>query len=50
MSVELLEEYIAAADLNGLNDLLTRDPALAKSQPHSMFRRLCWPVIIKNRR
>ena len=31
MSVELLEEYIATADLNRLNDLLLRDPALAKA-------------------
>ena len=30
MSVELLEEYIAAADLVNLNDLLSRDPSLAK--------------------
>jgi ankyrin repeat protein len=29
MSVELLEEYIAAADLNRLNDLLLQDPSLA---------------------
>jgi ankyrin repeat protein len=29
MSVELLEEYIAAADLNSLNDLLLHDPSLA---------------------
>jgi ankyrin repeat protein len=29
MSVEKLEEYIAAADLTGLNDLLQRDPSLA---------------------
>ncbi len=31
MSVEKLEEYIAAADLNRLNDLLLRDPSLAKT-------------------
>jgi ankyrin repeat protein len=29
MSVETLEEYIAAADLAGLNDLLSANPALA---------------------
>jgi ankyrin repeat protein len=32
MGVEKLEEYIAAADLHGLNDLLLRDPALAKAK------------------
>jgi ankyrin repeat protein len=31
MGVEKLEEYIAAADLHGLNDLLLRDRALAKT-------------------
>ncbi len=30
MSDELLEEYIAASNLTGLNDLLSRNPALAK--------------------
>ena len=30
MSVELMEEYIVTADLNNLNDLLLRDPTLAK--------------------
>jgi ankyrin repeat protein len=32
MSVELLEEYIAAADLNKLNDLLVQNPGLAKTR------------------
>src|SRR3978361_831459 len=32
MSVELLEEYIASADLKGLNDLLVQNPALAKTK------------------
>jgi uncharacterized protein len=32
MSVEILEEYIAAGDLNGLNDLLAREPSLAKTK------------------
>jgi len=32
MSVELLEEYIASADLKGLNDLLIQNPALAKTK------------------
>jgi uncharacterized protein len=32
MSVELLEEYIAAGDLKGLNELLTENPALAKTK------------------
>src|ERR1700753_2291280 len=31
MSVEKLEAYIAAADLVRLNDLLLRDPSLAKT-------------------
>ena len=32
MGVEKLEEFIAAADLHRLNDLLLRDPALAKAK------------------
>jgi ankyrin repeat protein len=32
MSIELLEEYIASADLEGLNDLLVQNPALAKTK------------------
>jgi len=32
MSVDLLEEYIAAADLNGLTTLLQQNPALAKAK------------------
>jgi len=32
MSVELLEEYIASADLNGLNTVLQQNPALAKAK------------------
>ncbi|MFI5160988.1 MAG: ankyrin repeat domain-containing protein [Sphingobacteriales bacterium] len=32
MSVELLEEYIASADLKGLNDLLVQNPTLAKTK------------------
>ncbi|HVS94341.1 MAG TPA: ankyrin repeat domain-containing protein [Mucilaginibacter sp.] len=32
MGIDELEEYIAADDLAGLNDLLTRDPALAKTK------------------
>lgn len=32
MSVELVEEYIASADLDKLNDLLQQNPALAKTK------------------
>ncbi|AYL96879.1 ankyrin repeat domain-containing protein [Mucilaginibacter celer] len=32
MSIERLEEYIAAADLDAINTLLGRDPALAKQK------------------
>ena len=32
MSVELLEEYIASADLDKLGELLAQDPALAKTK------------------
>lgn len=32
MSVDLLEEYIAAGDLKGINDLLIQNPALAKTR------------------
>jgi len=32
MSIEKLEKYITTGDLNGLNDLLTQDPALVKSR------------------
>jgi len=32
MSIEKLEKYITTGDLNGLNDLLTHDPALVKSR------------------
>ena len=34
MGVEKLEEFIAAADLHRLNDLLLRDPALAKAKTY----------------
>jgi ankyrin repeat protein len=32
MSLERLEQYITTADLGGLNDLLVKEPALAKSR------------------
>ena len=32
MSVDQLEEYIASADLDKLNELLISDPALAKAK------------------